>query len=73
MYAIPIVVLVLIALIGVVWSPVFAVILFALGFVAFLAYAGMRPRADEKIEPPTGHAGRYEDETPKGAWGEPRA
>lgn len=72
MYAVPIVVLVLIAVIAVAWSPLFAVVIAAAGFVLFLAYAGLRPRADEKIEPPTGSAGKYEDETPKGAWGEPR-
>jgi hypothetical protein len=73
MYAIPLVLLVLLALVAVAWSPIFAVIAFAILFVAFLAYAGLRPRADEKIEPPTGRAGKYEDDTPKGAWGEPRA
>jgi hypothetical protein len=72
MYWIPIIVLVLIAVVAVAWSPLFALIVAVPLFVAFLAYAGMRPRADEKIEPPTGTAGKYEDETPKGAWGEPR-
>jgi len=72
MYVVPIVILVLLAIVAVAWSPIFAVILAALGFVAFLAIVGLRPRADEKIEPPTGSAGKYEDDTPKGAWGEPR-
>ena len=72
MYVIPIVVLVLLALIGVVWSPLFALIIAVPAFLLFLVYTGMRPRADERIEPPSGHAGKYEDETPRGAWGEPR-
>jgi hypothetical protein len=41
-------------------------------FVAFLVYVSGRPRADERMEPPTGHAGKYEDEGHKGLWGEPR-
>jgi hypothetical protein len=72
MYVVPIVLLVLLALIAVAWSPLFALIVAVPLFVAFLAYVGTRPRADETIEPPTGSAGRHEDETPKGLWGEPR-
>jgi len=72
MYVVPIVILVFLAVIAVAWSPLFAVILAGAAFVLFLVYAGMRPRADEKIEPPTGRAGKYEDETPTGAWGEAR-
>lgn len=72
MYVVPIVVLVFLAVIAVAWSPLFAVILAVPAFVLFLAYVGMRPRADEGIEPPTGTAGRHEDETPTGAWGEAR-
>lgn len=72
MYAIPIAALIVLALVAVAWSPIFAVVLFALFFIAFLAYSGLRPRADEAVSPPTGSAGTYEDDTPKGAWGEPR-
>lgn len=72
MYFIPIVLLILLAIVAVAWSPVFAVIVAIVAFLAFLAVVGLRPRADEKIDPPTGSAGRYEDDTPKGAWGEPR-
>lgn len=72
MYVVPIVVLVLIVIVALAWSPIFAVILAAIAFVAFLAIVGLRPRADQKIEPPTGTADKYEDDTPKGAWGEPR-
>jgi hypothetical protein len=72
MYAIPIVLVVLLAIVAVAWSPIFAVVAAAILFAAFLGYVGLRPRADEKIDPPTGSAGKYEDDTPKGAWGEPR-
>jgi hypothetical protein len=72
MYVIPLLLFVVLAIVAVAWSPIFAVIFAVVGFLAFLAYAGLRPRADEKIHPPTGSAGKYEDDTPKGAWGEPR-
>lgn len=72
MYAIPLAVIILLALVAVAWSPLFALVAAAILFVLFLAYVGMRPRADEKIDSPTGSAGKYEDETPRGAWGEPR-
>ncbi|MDX6601214.1 MAG: hypothetical protein QOF13_416 [Solirubrobacterales bacterium] len=72
MYAIPLAVIVLLALIAVAWSPLLALAIAVPAFVIFLVYVGMKPRADEKIEPPTGTAGKYEDDTPKGVWGEPR-
>ena len=72
MYVIPIVILFLLAIVAVAWSPIFAVIFAAVAFLAFLAIVGLRPRADEKIDPPTGSAGNYEEDTPKGVWGEPR-
>jgi hypothetical protein len=72
MYAIPLAAIVVLALIAVAWSPLPALIIAVPAFVLFLAYVGMKPRADEKMEPPTGNAGKYEDDTPKGAWGEPR-
>jgi hypothetical protein len=74
MYAIPIALIVLVALIAVAWSPIFALILFVIGFIAFLAYAGMSRRADQKLAPPEqpGSQPRHEDETPTGIWGERR-
>ena len=72
MYTIPIIVLVFLALVAVAWSPIFALIIAVPLFLLFLAYVGMRSRADEKLEPPTGSANKYEDETPTGAWGERR-
>lgn len=74
MYVIPIVLIVLLALIAVAWSPIFALIFFAIGFVAFLAYAGLNRRADEKLAPPEqpGRQPQHENETPTGIWGERR-
>jgi ABC-type transport system involved in cytochrome bd biosynthesis fused ATPase/permease subunit len=73
MYVIPLVVLACLAVIAVAWSPLFALLIAVPLFVLFLAFVGMRPRADERIESPTGSANKYEDETPTGAWGEKRA
>jgi hypothetical protein len=74
MYLIPIVLIVILALIAVAWSPIFALIIFALGFIAFLAYVAMRPRADEKLAPPEqpGRQPHNETDTPTGIWGERR-
>jgi hypothetical protein len=74
MYLIPIALFILLALIAVAWSPIFALIFFVIGFVAFLAYAGMSRRADEKLAPPEqpGRQPHHENETPTGMWGEKR-
>ena len=72
MYAIPLLAIVVIALIATAWSPILALIVAVPAFVLFLAYVGMRRRADERIEPPAGSAEKYESDTPKGIWGEPR-
>jgi hypothetical protein len=72
MYAIPIILVVVLALIATAWSPILALIVAVPAFGAFLVYVGLRPRADEKIQPPTGSAEKYEDDVAKGAWGEPR-
>ena len=74
MYAIPVVLIVLLALVAVAWSPIFALIFSAIGFVAFLAYAGLSRRADEKLAPPEqpGRQPQHENETPTGVWGERR-
>jgi hypothetical protein len=74
MYLIPIALIILLALIAVAWSPIFALIIFAIGFVAFLAYAASKPRADEKLAPPEqpGKQPHNEDDTPTGIWGERR-
>lgn len=73
MYAIPLILIIVLGLIAVAWSPIFALIIAVPAFVAFFVYIGMRPRTDEKMTPPTGRVEKYEDDTPKGVWGEPRA
>ncbi|HET9196632.1 MAG TPA: hypothetical protein VFN92_00050 [Solirubrobacterales bacterium] len=72
MYLIPIALIVLLALVAGAWSPIFALVVFALGFVAFVAYAGLSRRADEKLAPPErpGRQPHHENEVPTGAWGE---
>ena len=74
MYLIPIVLIILLALIAVAWSPIFALVIFAIGFVAFLAYVAMKPRADEKLAPPEkpGRQPQHENDVPTGVWGERR-
>ena len=74
MYLITIALIIILALIAVAWSPIFALVIFAIGFVAFLAYAGMKPRADEKLAPPEqpGRQPQNESDTPTGIWGERR-
>jgi hypothetical protein len=74
MYVIPLVLIVILALIAVAWSPIFALIFFAIGFVAFLAFVAMRPRADEQLAPPEqpGRQPHHEDER-TGIWGERRS
>ncbi|MFL5897933.1 MAG: hypothetical protein ACJ76D_05665 [Solirubrobacterales bacterium] len=74
MYLIPLALFILLALIAVAWSPIFALVIFAVGFVAFLAYAAMKPRADEQLAPPEqpGPQPHHEDEAPSGIWGERR-
>lgn len=74
MYLIPIAAIIVLAVIAVAWSPIFAIVLFAIGFVAFLAYAGMSRRADEELAPPEqpGRQPHHETEGKTGIWGERR-
>jgi uncharacterized membrane protein len=48
MYWIPLLVLLVLAIIAVAWTPVFAVILAVVFVVLFFAYVGMSRRADQK-------------------------
>lgn len=75
MYLIPIAAIVLLALIAVAWSPIFALIFFAIGFVAFLAFVATRPRADEQLAPPEqpGRQPHNESGERTGIWGERRS
>lgn len=74
MYFIPIVLFILLGLIAVAWTPIFALIIFAVGFAVFLGYVAMKPRADQKLAPPEqpGRQPQHENETPTGIWGERR-
>jgi positive regulator of sigma E activity len=47
MYIVPLIVLILLAIVAVAWSPIFAVIIFAIFFVLFLGYVGLSRRADQ--------------------------
>jgi hypothetical protein len=74
MYIVPLVLIIILALIAVAWSPIFALIFFVVGFVAFLAYAGLSRRADEKLAPPEqpGRQPQHENDVHTGVWGERR-
>ena len=74
MYFIPLVLFVILALVAVAWSPIFALIGFAIGFAIFLGYVASKPRADEKLAPPEqpGAQPQHENEVPTGIWGERR-
>jgi len=75
MYAIPIALLIVAALIATAWSPIFALIVSVPLFLAFLAFIGFRPRADENIESPLGESPSRSDgdDAAGGIWGEKRA
>lgn len=75
MYLIPIVLIVILALIAVAWSPIFALVFFAIGFVVFMGFVASTRRADEKLAPPErpGAQPHHEDGTPTGIWGERRS
>jgi Flp pilus assembly protein TadB len=63
-YVIPLIVVVILAIVAVAWSPIFAVVIAAVAFVLFLGFAGMSRRADEKVGPPEARAaeqGRREE------------
>jgi ABC-type transport system involved in cytochrome bd biosynthesis fused ATPase/permease subunit len=47
MYIVPLMVIILLAIVAVAWSPIFAVIIFAIVFALFLAYVGLSRRADQ--------------------------
>jgi hypothetical protein len=74
MYAIPIALLVIVAVIATAWSPIFALIIAIPLFFAFLAFVGFRPRADEKVESPLGESPSHSDgdDAAGGIWGEKR-
>ena len=73
MYVIPLVILVVVALVGVWASPIFAVIIAVPLFGAFLAYVAFAPRADQGTKEPAvpGQPAQPKSEPrTEGAWGE---
>ena len=64
MYIVPLILLILLAIVAVAWSPIFAVVAFAIFFVLFLGYVGLSRRADEEQATPGARAaerGRQEE------------
>lgn len=64
MYVVPLALIILLALVAVAWSPIFAIIAFAIFFLLFLAYVGLSRRADQSGETPAARAaerGRQEE------------
>lgn len=64
MYVVPLIVIILLAIVAVAWSPIFAIVVFAIFFVLFLAYVGLSRRADQTIGTPEARAaerGRQEE------------
>ncbi|HEX4668525.1 MAG TPA: hypothetical protein VH275_00930 [Solirubrobacterales bacterium] len=64
MYLIPLIAIIVLALVAVAWSPIFAVIIFAIFFVLFLAYVGLSRRSDQEGTTPEARAaerGRQEE------------
>jgi positive regulator of sigma E activity len=47
MYIVPLIVIILLAIVAVAWSPIFAVVIFAIFFVLFLGFVGLSRRADQ--------------------------
>lgn len=74
MYFLPLALFVILALVAVAWAPIFALIIFAIGFAVFLGYVALKPRADEKLAPPEqpGRQPQHESQGPTGIWGERR-
>jgi hypothetical protein len=74
MYLIPIVILVILALIAVAWTPIFALIFFVIFMIGFFVYIGMSRRSDEQITPPQvpGQTTASGDDEDAGLWGERR-
>jgi hypothetical protein len=64
MYIVPLAVIIFLALVAVAWSPIFAIIAFAVFFLLFLAYMGLARSADRSGETPGARAaerGRREE------------
>lgn len=76
MYAIPLIAFVFLGLVAVAWNPIFALVFFVIFMVGFFAFIGLRPRADQQIDPSQqlpNQQPRHEDDEDTGLWGERRA
>lgn len=51
MYLIPIIAIVVLGLIAVAWSPIFALVIAVVGFLVFLGLISLKPRADQVRTP----------------------
>jgi hypothetical protein len=74
MYVIPLAVFIVLAMVAVAWSPIFALIFFAIFMVGFFAFVGMSRRPDEEMVPhqEPGHDVTPADDENTGLWGERR-
>ena len=75
MYWIPLLIIAIVCVIGIAWSPIFAVVLAVPALLAFFFFVGFSRRADE-TEPgaPGQEAGSTQsDATTDGIWGERQA
>lgn len=74
MNVIPLVVLLVISILVGVFAPIFGVVIFVLGFLAFLAFVGLRPRADQRKDTPerdpVGVVTPHKAPERAGVWGE---
>jgi hypothetical protein len=74
MYLVPILALAAVCLIGVAWSPVFALVLAVPAAIAFLVFVGLSPRSDQTEEGSAAQQGAAPSEEAEsgGLWGERR-
>jgi positive regulator of sigma E activity len=56
MYLVPLIAIIVLALIAVAWSPIFALVIFAILFVLYLAYVGLSRRSDQEGTTPEARA-----------------
>jgi positive regulator of sigma E activity len=71
MYIVPLIAIILLALIVGFWSPIFAVAIAAVFFVAFLVYRGFtRGREEAEATPPSTTVRRDPEDNQHGIWGE---
>jgi hypothetical protein len=72
MYVIPLILLLVLAVIAVAWTPIFAMIFAAVAILGFFAYIGMKPRADETepVHPDAPPTRPSEEDITHGVWGE---